>query len=67
MNLTPELSEQFKQLTTDYENAVRSTFMAFAAVGPNASSEALAIWKKALEKEESIRARRDEVLKKLLK
>jgi hypothetical protein len=62
-----QLREEFLQLTTDYEKAVHATFISFASIGPNPSPPALAAWKSALEKEESIRLRRDVVLNKLLK
>jgi hypothetical protein len=62
-----DLNERYRQLTVDYEKAVHATYIAFAGIGPNALPVALEAFQKALEKEEDIRSRRDEVLNKLLR
>jgi hypothetical protein len=61
-----DLDERFRQLTVDYEKAVKATYIAFARVGARTSPMALAKFQKALEQEEDIRFRRNEILNKVL-
>ncbi len=65
-SIMDDLDERFRQLTVDYEKAVKATYIAFARVGPRTSSMALAKFQKALEQEEDIRFRRNEILNKVL-